>query len=86
MTDEESSEGGKFSYRTPFYQKLKQLNTDICTFMVQAKGINPQIVKKKKEIVVEGDSSSEVEGPTLPKKLQIGKLMSAGSPKSLKKD
>ena len=27
-----------FSYRKPFYQKLKQLNTDICTFMVQSKG------------------------------------------------
>ena len=39
MTDpNESSDGGQFSYRTPFYQKLKQLNTDICTFMDQSRG------------------------------------------------
>ena len=37
----ESSDANDYSYRTPFYQKLKQLNTDICTFMVQSKGIKP---------------------------------------------
>ena len=38
MTDGESSDG-RYMYRTPFYQKLKQLNTDIFTFKQQVRGV-----------------------------------------------
>jgi hypothetical protein len=50
---DESSDAGKYAYRTPFYQKLKQLNTDICTFMIQSKSIKPKSVYSLRRINVE---------------------------------
>lgn len=32
----------EFSYRTPFYGKLKQLNTDIYVFLQNSKAIEPK--------------------------------------------
>tara|TARA_B110000305_G_C18826612_1_gene353836 strand:+ start:113 stop:256 length:144 start_codon:yes stop_codon:yes gene_type:complete len=34
--------GGEFAYRTSFYGKLKQLNTDIYVFLQNSKAIEPK--------------------------------------------
>ena len=44
--DNESSQG-EFAYRTKFYQKLKQLNTDIYTFKENSKAILPKQIRDK---------------------------------------
>ena len=40
-------EGGEFAYRTSLYRKLKQLNTDIYTFLQNAKAIGPKFRRSK---------------------------------------
>lgn len=42
MSYDNTSDNGEFAYRTKFYQKLKQLNTDIYTFKQNSKGILPK--------------------------------------------
>ena len=49
---EDDSDGIQYTYRTGFYQKLKQLNNDICIFHEQAKGVRLNTVKASNDIKV----------------------------------
>lgn len=48
MSNYETMSNTQFSYRTPFYSKLKQLNTDIHTFMQCSRVILPKHLQKKR--------------------------------------